>query len=282
MRDNLNPPAKMALVVMTSIAVIAAGWSYFYSRSKRSEVLLFATIGSKPFLDTVYKVRPDGSRLRAVFSPSRGRSYLYASGNSLRDRLIVTVHETNFAGEVVDYLYVNHRVSGEWRRLVTEEGFEGKGVMSPDGSKVVFTLAPTENRGHPTLRITNLQNSETKELTDAEEGTWDGNPSWRPDGEEITFLRSRFTSEGILSNLLRVSPSGGEPRSLLEPPDEPVAAFCYAPDGKRLAIWAKQGLELLETSDGKRTLILPWTKLSNYEYHGGVVWLGHGHRIRLR
>jgi hypothetical protein len=281
-RDNLQVAVKIALVVLTSIAAIAASWSYFSSRSgRRSQVILFATIGNKPFLDYVYRICPDGSGVRAVFSPRRGHSYLYASGNSLRDKLIVTVHETNFTGEVADYLYVNHVSTGEWRRLITEAGYEGKGVMSPDGSKVVYTLAPEEKRASRRLWVTDLDTSRTRQLTSPQEGSWDGNPMWWPDGQGVAFLRSHYTTEGIFSNLLSVSLSGGEPTTLLGP-DVPVAAFCYAPDGKRLAIWGKEGLELLDTSGEPRTLILPWSKLANYAYRGGgLAWSGIQDQIVL-
>ena len=262
----------MWLLLLLLLGLVVAGCWRFYPRSENGEVILFSTIGNAPFRDSIYKIRSDGSGVKVVLSPNQGRSYLYLSGNSLRDKLIVTVHETNFAGEIADYLYIYHASTNDWRRLVVEDGFEGTGILSPDGSKVVFTLAPPEQQHQPKLWLTDFQKSETKHVTTPPDGSWDGSPAWRADSEQIAFVRSRFTSEGVLSNLLQVSLSGGEPTSVLGS-DEPMGAFCYSPDGRRVAVLTRAGLEVFEISDKKRTVILPWSKMSSHSYSGGgMAW----------
>lgn len=273
--------ADMWLLLLILLGLAVAGCWRFYPRSENSEVILFSAIGNVPFQDSIYRIRSDGARLKDFLTPTPNRSYLYASGNSLRDKLVVTVHETNFAGEIADYLYIYHPSTDDWRRLVVEEGFEGVGIISPAGSKVVFTLAPPELRGQPKLWLTDLQKSETRQLTNPSYGTWEGSPAWSADGEQIAFLRSRFTPEGVLSNLLHVSSSGGEPTSLLGS-EEPVGAFCYSPDGRRLAILTSAGLEILEISDKRRTVVLPWSKMSNHLYSGGgLAWSRSQDKIAL-
>src|SRR5262249_23643936 len=50
---------------------------------------------------------------------------------------------------------------------------------------------------------------------------------------------------------------------------------CYAPDGERLAILTGKGLEILDVKKGGRTIILPWDRVPQREFHaGGLVWSG--------
>ena len=238
-------------------------------------MVLFVTIGQQPFQDSVSTINPDGSDLQVVLAPQRDRSYMYASGNSLQRELVVTVHELDPAGQVVDHLYVYSPQSRGWRRLINKTGMEGAGYMSPDDSRVAFIFAPDTKPVQLRPWVTNLQTGETIKLTgeDNEEGTWDGYLSWRRDGQELTFLRLRRTpSGGLTSTLMRVPSSGGEPAELLEP-GEWILAACYAPDGTRLAMLTKKGLEILEISNKQRKLILTWDSLPSPQFRtGGLIW----------
>jgi hypothetical protein len=82
-------------------------------------------------------------------------------------------------------------------------------------------------------------------------------------------LRFKFSDRGVLSKLINISASGGEPRLLTEG----VVDACYSPDGKRLAIVATGGLQILNLETEQRKLIVPWEKLPNYKYlSGGLTW----------
>ena len=238
-------------------------------------MVLFVTIGQQPFQDSVSTIKPDGSDLQVVLAPQRDRSYMYASGNSLQRELVVTVHELDPARQVVDHLYLYNPHGGGWRRLLNKTGMEGAGYMSPDDSRVAFIFAPDTQPVQLRPWVTNLQTGETIKLTgeDNEEGTWDGYLSWRRDGQELTFLRLRRTpSGGLTSTLMRVPSSGGEPAELLEP-GEWILAACYAPDGTRLAMLTKKGLEILEISNKQRKLILTWDSLPSPQFRtGGLIW----------
>lgn len=238
-------------------------------------MILFVTIGLQPFQDSVSTIAPDGSHLKRILTPQRGKSYTYAAGNSLQKQLVVTVHELDATGQVVDHLYLYTPQTSSWRRLINKDGMEGAGYMAPDDSRVAFVFAPA---GQPTqLRpwLTNLQSNETFKLTadDHEEGAWDGYFNWKPDGKEFTFLRlRRASSAGLTSTLMRIPASGGEPVEVLEP-GEWVFAACYSPDGKRLAILTKAGLEIFEILTKRRDVLLRWDQLPTPQYRtGGLIW----------
>ncbi len=131
---------------------------------------------------------------------------LSASGNSLTSRLVVAVHESKELAQTENHLYLYELGSGVWQRLVALDGAEGYGAISPDSSRVVLEFEPKtiagEKRGEGRLWMVELPFGETKKLTsNDQEGTWDTLPSWRPDGEEITFLRCRLLPTGVLTKL---------------------------------------------------------------------------------
>ncbi|HEX8474809.1 MAG TPA: hypothetical protein VF666_12325 [Pyrinomonadaceae bacterium] len=234
---------------------------------------MFGTIGASPFQDHVYTVRSDGSQLRPFLKPEGQRSYTFASGNSLRADLVVTVREMNAAGKVEPRLYLFRPEAHEWKRLPTIEGLVGRAHMSPDGSSVVFVFSPERRRNTTRFWIMNLKTGEMKKLTsDDQEDAWDGYPAWRPDGQEIMFIRLRPSGSVTITNLMSVPVAGGEPVSLIGP-DESVSVVSYSPDGKRLAMLTGKGLEVMNISDQGRTLLVPWERLPDLEFHaGGLTW----------
>jgi len=231
-----------------------------------SEVVLFSTIGDIPFRDCICSVETDGSNFKRLLSPTQNRSYLYASGNSLRNGLVVTVEELDSSGQIEVHMYLYHPKDDQWIRLLTEEGLEGAGYMSPDSSRIAYVFAPKSQPKQLRTWVMDLKTGNRKKLTgdDNQEGAWDGYLSWRPDGKEIVFLRLNLTADGVTSKLMSVSPSGGQPNLILEK-QEGTAASCYAPDGKRLAVLSKNGLEILEPTEPSRKVIVPLSSLPNVQ-----------------
>ncbi len=259
--------------ILASILLFSGCITYFF-RKKPPEVILFTTLGNRPFSDSVSTVWPDGSRVDRLLRPAGRRSYLSASGNSLTNALVVTVYEGVASGKKENHLFLYEAALGNWRRLVTREGAEGYGVLSPDNAHVVFDFTPSapegEKRQRGRLWVVDLPSGEAKSLTvNDEDGTWDTLPSWRPDSQEISFVRCRLTTSGVITKLMHVSVKGGE-ASLST---DGVSDACYSPDGKRLAIMTPDGLHIWDSSTGQRTLIVPWGKLPNRKYLAvGLAW----------
>jgi Tol biopolymer transport system component len=259
-----------ALIV--SIGIVNYIRSYF--QPPPDEVIVFATLGNYPFQDSISTVWPDGSHVRQILQPEGRKSFLSVSGNSLTKPMVVTVYQGVDSKKKENHLFVYELPAGTWKRLTTQKGAEGYGAISPDNSRVVFEFgAQTEEGKKPEksrLWLTDLRSGETRQLTtDQDAETWDSTPTWQSDSEEVLFLRFKFSERGVLSKLMSVSTSGGEPRLLAEG----VVAACYSPDGKRLAMVATGGLQILDLETEQRKLIVPWEKLPNYRYlSGGLTW----------
>jgi hypothetical protein len=238
-----------------------------------SESILFTTIGHHTFQDFVYTIHPDGSGIKTFLSPKPDRSYTYASGNSLRGTFVVTVHEANAKGTVEDHIYTYRVGSDDWRRLFPGDTIEGGGVLSPDNSQVAFILSPKTQLDKDSVWVLDIKTGSARELVPHEDETWVNFLRWRPDSQELIFIRFRQSDDGIDSELMQIAASGGVASVLLSE-DAGVADACYAPDGKRLAMWAAGGLEILDISSLKRITILPWDKLpSNHMLQaGGLDW----------
>lgn len=229
----------------------------------------------KTMLCAVSTIESDGSNPEQLLVPKNGRSYVHASGNSLREGLVVTVHEADPSGKVANHNFWYQPGTNQWQRLIEQNGMEGAGYLSPDGSLVVCIFNPESvvaQELHPW--IIDLRSREAKKLMneDRKAQVWDGLVSWRPDNQEIVFVRLERTADVITTTLMQVSMLEGVPVRLFGP-DVGVMAACYSPDGKRLAALTAGGLEIVEGSNKKRLLILPWSKLPNAQFRsGGLVW----------
>jgi len=259
---------------LISVLVIGS-YARRWFQAKPAEVIMFSIIGQRPFSDSILTVWPDGSRVESLLRPNKGKSYLAASGSSLRGRLVVAVHENNsFTQQIENHLYLFETGSGAWQRLLTLDGGEGYGLISPDNSHVVLEFEPKsvsgEKRGDDRLWLVDLSTGQAKKLTtNDEEGTWDTLPAWRPDSEEITFLRCQMSQTGIRTKLMRVSRKGPQPSLLAEG----AVDACYSPDGKQLAMVASGGLQIWDPAKDERRLIVPWDTFPNHKYLAvGLAW----------
>lgn len=132
----------------------------------------------------------------------------------MREGLVVTVEELGSSGQIEVHMYLYHPKDDRWIRLLTEEGLEGAGYMSPDSSRIAYVFAPKSQPKQLRTWVMDLKTGNAKKLTgdDNEEGAWDGYLSWRRDGQEIVFLRLSLTADGVTSKLMSVSPSGRRPK----------------------------------------------------------------------
>src|SRR5262245_1807017 len=115
------------------------------------------------------------------------------------------------------------------RRSIGERG-EGLG-FSPDGSRVVFTVAePVKGAARPrAIWMLDVASGALRQLTFS--GRNDSSPRWAPDGGSIAFLSDR---DGP-SQLYRLPMRGGEAERLTDRKDA-IRAFRWSPDGRRIAL----------------------------------------------
>lgn len=269
-----------SLVVLLAVMVLT--WSLIKPKT-RTEVILFALVGHKPFQDSIFTIQPSGQRLEQLLAPVFDRSYIFASGTALRENFIVLVHEGASPQGVENLLYVFRPVSREWSKLTTKDYDVGGCMISPDRLQVVFNFTPKvkppKQSSLPRLAIVDIKTEKIKEM-DGEEGTWDSYPAWFPNGKEIVFIRSQRTSMGIKNKLMRASLADLTATLFL---DEPVAGFCISPTGTHIAMVGKEGIEIIELSEMKRAVIIPWSKLlPDYAFmSGGMCWSRYENKIAI-
>jgi dipeptidyl aminopeptidase/acylaminoacyl peptidase len=117
--------------------------------------------------------------------------------------------------------------------LVTMERI-GTPAVSPDGSRVVYTVRSTDmakNKGHTDLYLVDLRAANAKPQRLTSDATSSTDPEWSASGDAIYFLSARSGS----SQVWRVSPEGGEPVQVTNLPVD-VDAYRVSPTGERIAI----------------------------------------------
>lgn len=104
--------------------------------------------------------------------------------------------------------------------------------VSPDGSRVVFTLRTTDlerNRGLTDIWMVGADGSGLRRLTSHEAS--DHSPAWDPGGSSVWFLSSRSGS----SQLWKIPVDGGEAQQMTSLPLD-INGFLVAPDSRHLVV----------------------------------------------
>ncbi|MDQ1349467.1 MAG: hypothetical protein QG573_2846, partial [Acidobacteriota bacterium] len=102
--------------------------------------------------------------------------------------------------------------------------------VSPDGTRVLFTLRTTDlegNAGRNDLWLVGADGSGLRQITTHKSGDFNGR--WSPDGRSIYFLSTRSGS----SQIFRLALDGGEPAQVSDLPVD-VSNLEISPDGKLL------------------------------------------------
>jgi len=262
------------LYLANLIVVTAFGCSPHRAANDSEALLLtvYTGAGSK-----VYLVSADGKDRKELFKSTEGDNYVYVSGNSTSGPLVVVKRHIK-SGVPEDLINLCELGNDQCQPIVeTEHGYKAFGVLSPDNRQVVFSISPPEPYGRHRLWIFDLETRNTQQLTKdtpADNQSWDSYPLWRPDGKEIAFIRATrdASNHKIVTSLQHIPASGGEPEPLLST-NEPIAGYCYSPDGSRLAAFTSRGLDLIDVSSGHPTTLLAWTSISDRMFSAsGMVW----------
>ena len=110
----------------------------------------------------------------------------------------------------------------------------GSPALSPDGSRVVYTVRSTDlekNRGNTQLYLLDLRNPKAAPLRLTNSDASSTDPEWSPGGDAVYFLSARSGS----SQVWRLPMSGGEAARVTDLPVG-VDNFRLSPAGDRLAM----------------------------------------------
>src|SRR5690349_7012446 len=108
----------------------------------------------------------------------------------------------------------------------------GTPVVSPDGSRVVYTVRSTDmakNKGHTDLYLVDLRAAKPAPQRLTSDAASSTDPEWSASGDAIYFLSARSGS----SQVWRVSPEGGEAVQVTNTPVD-VDAYRISPTGDRI------------------------------------------------
>lgn len=112
--------------------------------------------------------------------------------------------------------------------------------LSPNGDRVVYQAGIAPMKGKQFLSA--LWIASTSEAGSARQLTSgqfrDESPLWHPDGQHIAFLSDRWTGS---AKIWMLSLDGGGDALQLSPTtnEQPIAKFCFAPDGETIAYLSK-------------------------------------------
>ncbi len=110
----------------------------------------------------------------------------------------------------------------------------GSPVLSPDGTRVVFTVQEwsiEKNKSTTNLWLVDVKGGEPRRLTAAEAN--DGSPAWSPDGTRIAFTSRRDGDQA--GALYVIAVGGGEAEKILELPYS-VTSPKWLPDGSAIIV----------------------------------------------
>jgi len=109
----------------------------------------------------------------------------------------------------------------------------GSPEMSPDGSKVAYTIRETQMEGDDSSFLThiwvaNADGSMNRQFTQGEESA--SNPQFSPDGRQLAFTSDRSGDNQVYVMYL----TGGEAQKVTSA-ENGVSSFQWSPDGERIA-----------------------------------------------
>lgn len=249
-------------------SLLAGGCSPRWDNDSHEEKLVFASLGDKPFADSIEVVRAEGGAVQAILIPQNRKSYQFASGYSLSDRLVILVHEATQDGTNLNRLYFYYTVTKHWELATDEDGNDGSGVLSPDNQTLAFIRHKKDEPGG--LWLVTTRNKQPRLLMrESVPSEWYASPSWRPNTSQIGLIELTRSNRGILTQVVLFNVDSLLKETLIAP----VGGFCFSPDGSQVGLITGNGIEVMSINTSERKVIAPWGSLNGRIYKdGGMSW----------
>lgn len=147
---------------------------------------------------------------------------------------------------------------------------------------LVYSYAPAVSGAPTRLWTFDLRTSAARPLFEDPDGTHVYlYPKLNPFAPEVAFLQLYRTERGLLTRLMLIGLDAPTPKTLLDSSDG-VGALCFSPDGQRMGLLTKRGIEALSMHTGERELIVPRSRFEGRTYYGGgMSWSQSGQVITV-
>jgi Tol biopolymer transport system component len=167
---------------------------------------------------------------------------------------------------------------GAARALTHTTAEETEPALSPDGTQVAYARADARGlscKGCPaTIWIMNADGTNQHALTQPQNGQWDYDPSWSPDGTQIVFSRWYINAGARPEHLFVVGASGGPARDLGVIGASPAwgpSAIAYVEEGSPVdggSLWsvAPDGTGRREIVGGETAYLPAWSRGGDLAY----------------
>src|SRR5262245_2404418 len=228
-------------------------------RCGAGEAIVFSEISNSAFGDSVSVVCTDGSKHQPLLKPAGSRSFVFVNGRSLAQPLLVTAHERVSPGRTEDHLFYFSMKKASLALVPGLVGLQGRAALSSDGSMIAYESAGDQS-APLRLAVTNTKSGQTF-LSPTASRRADHFPTWSPDGKELMFIRFEPGAGTVLPILMKVSVPPAE-ATVVFGAKELVASAAYSPDGRRFAIWSRNGLEIVDRETLDRKIILETSSLA--------------------
>lgn len=215
----------------------------------------------------VYVMKPDGSGLRAISGARVGPASWMPDGNRMAYNVVHAITDSTGSYFRLD-LWLMRR-DGTGRRMVARD--VPLGSISPDGKTVAFMddPCPTADCGFTGLNpmevyTIGIDGRNRRRLTRNE--SYDGDPSWSPDGEEVVFA----TDSGV-----RIMDRDGRNSRRLTRGDWASVPY-WSPRGDRILVWTLRGWGVISPQGGDLTYLERGPRGPDW---GAATWSPDGERI---
>ncbi len=252
-------------------------------QERTEEMILFVRISSTArFSGVVSVIKPSGGSAKNILPVGNNMSPEIVSSRALDGPAVLFAWQAS--GQVAKpHLFECSFGSPTCRPIFPRtNNAEGSGYISPDNQSLVAVMARPGQKY--ALWISDLHSGEPYQISQPPTGSWDTSPNWSPDGTEILFVRASLSpSSGKISTLLMKINLKTHLESLVFGEGEGVAVASYSPDGKEIAFRSKNGLEVMDLTTLKRTIVRSSGSLAGREYHvgGGLSWSESGDTLAI-